>query len=154
MFDPEKIAQWSKMAQKMAGQDFWTNVFNSPYSARFLEQAANLVSPQKNFPRADIYQTEREIIVLVDLPGVRKQDVQIQVADDRLVIKGIAPEPYSGCRLVSSERFTGNFKRSIPLPEPVGKAGYKAALRDGLLEIRLPRGFEAAFRTIPIDGDG
>lgn len=154
MFDPEKFIQWSKTVQKMYGQDFWANVFNSPQGSRFLEQVANLAVPPKVFPRVDVYQTEKEIVVLVDLPGVKRQDIQIQLAEDRLVIKGIVQEPYQGSRLVSGERFKGNFERSVSLPELVGKTGYKASFRDGLLEIRLARVFEASLRTIPVDGDG
>ncbi len=154
MFDPEKFLRWSKLVQKMYGQDFWASVFNHPSGARLLDQVSEMVAPQKAFPSADIYQTEQEIIVLIDLPGVKKQDVQIQVTDDRLVVKGFVPESGKGCRLVSSERFTGSFERSLSLPEAVGKTGCRASLRDGLLEIRLPRGYEAAFRTIPIDEEG
>lgn len=153
MFDPDKFLQWSKMAQKKYGQDFWASVFDSPQNARLLEQISNMMTPQKSFPRADIHQTEQEIIVLIDLPGIKKQDIQIQAADDRLLIKGVAPEPSYGSRVVSSERFTGKFERTIQLPEMIGKTGYKASFRDGVLEIHLPRDFEATLRTIPIDRD-
>jgi len=153
MFDPEKFIQWSRAVQKMYGQDFWASVFNSPQGARFLEQMANLAAPSSKFPRVDVYQTEKEIVVLVELPGVRRQDIQIQLADDRLLIKGVVQEPGQGFRLVSGERYKGNFERSVSLPELVGKTGYRASFRDGLLEIRLTRVFEASLRTIPIDGD-
>lgn len=153
MFDPEKFWQWSKIAQKKYGRDFWANVFDSPQNTKILEQISEMITPSKSFPRADIHQTEQELIVLVDLPGIKRQDIQIQATDDRLLIKGVAPEPSHGSRLVSSERFTGKFERTIHLPEMIGKTGYKASLRDGLLEIRLPRGFDAALRTIPIDRD-
>jgi len=153
MFDPEKILKWYKMAQKNPAQDFWTKVFDSPQNTSLLEQISNMITPRKTFPYTDIYQTGQEIVVLIDLPGIKKQDIQIQIANDRLLIKGVAPESHYSSGLVSSERFTGKFERTINLPEMIAKTGYKASLRDGLLEIRLPRGYEATVRTIPIDKD-
>jgi HSP20 family protein len=153
MFDREKILRWSEMVREMPGRDFWAGVFNSPAAARFFEQVAEMANFQDPFPRTDVYRTENEIVVLVDLPGVKRQDVQILVADGRLVIKGAVPAPEQSYRLVSGERRTGSFERTISLPEAVGRGGYRAVLRDGLLEIRLPRGYEAAFRTIPLDGE-
>lgn len=153
MFDPEKFLQWSKLAQKKYGQDFWSSIFDNTQNAGFLEQISNMMLPQKSFPHADIYQTEQAIIVLIDLPGIKKQDIQIQATDDRLLIKGITPEPSHGNHLLSSERFTGKFERTIQLPKMIDKTGYKASLRDGLLEIHLPLSFEASARTIQIDRD-
>lgn len=151
MFDQEKFQHWSKMAQKMYGQDFWSSVFNNPQAKEMINNFAGLMGEDKSFPRADVYQTAQEFFILIDLPGVRKEDVLIQVVGDRLEVKGSVHNPYHGFQTLSAERFTGNFQRTIQLPDYIDHAHYTAKFNDGLLEIRLPRAAESPVKTLHID---
>lgn len=151
MFDQEKFRRWSKLAQKVYGQDFWSSVFSNQQAGELIKSFSDLMGEEKSFPRVDVYQTEREFYILVDLPGVRREDVLIQAVGDRLEVKGSVHNPYHGYQVLSTERFTGNFQRTIRLPDYVDHDHYSAKFVDGLLEIRLPRAAESPVKTLHID---
>lgn len=96
-------------------------------------------------PSVDVYETEKEVVVKAELPGVRKEDLEIVTLEDALTIKGevkseseVNEEGYS-----RRERRYGGFTRTIPLPMSVKAEEAKAKFEDGVLEIRLPKREEA-----------
>jgi HSP20 family protein len=93
-------------------------------------------------PRIDVQQRKDALVVRADLPGVRKEDVQVEVEDDALVISGQRREEREeggddqGYRLV--ERSYGSFYRSVPLPQGANPDEIEATMRDGVLTVTLP----------------
>ncbi|HHW44365.1 MAG TPA: Hsp20/alpha crystallin family protein [Desulfotomaculum sp.] len=151
MFDQEKFQRWSKMARKFHGQDFWSSIFNNSQAKEMMNSFSELLGEEKSFPRVDVYQTSHEFYVLMELPGVRKEDVLLQVVGDRLEIKGTVHNPYHGYQVHFKERFTGTFQRTVQLPDYVDHNQYSAKFVNGLLEIRLPRAGETPAKTLNID---
>ncbi|WJH32328.1 Hsp20/alpha crystallin family protein [Paenibacillus sp. CC-CFT747] len=96
--------------------------------------------PPAGYPCADIAETAQEILVLVDLPGVRKEDIQLSLNSGQLHLKGIVRTGLPGEALHLSERRRGEFERSYVLPRRIeGVCGpVKAALQEGLLIVRIP----------------
>ena len=90
-------------------------------------------------PRVEIFQKEDKFIVRAELPGVKKEDVNVELGDDQLTIHGERREEHEEERegFYRSERSYGSFRRSIPLPEGVIAESADASFRDGVLEIRL-----------------
>lgn len=102
-------------------------------------------------PDADVNETDGEIIVTVDLPGVDPSAVDLSVSGRTLILRGTRPaaDPVVG-RARTQERYAGPFGRDIDLPEDVDPEGIQADMRNGVLSVRLPKAAKARTWTIPI----
>lgn len=113
-------------------------------------------SPTLWSPQVDIQRRDDALVVRADLPGVRKEDVQIDVDDNVLVISGQRREeheeggPDKGYQ--AYERSYGSFYRSISLPQDVKAEDVKAEMRDGVLKVTVPLPENARRRRIQIQG--
>lgn len=92
-------------------------------------------------PSIDMYETDDDIVIKAELPGVSKKDINIEIKDGFLTLKGerkkeedIKEENYHRV-----ERYHGSFQRSFSLPSQVDQDKVKAKFKDGLLEITLPK---------------
>ena len=92
-------------------------------------------------PSCDVTEDETTMTVHAELPGISPEDVDISVEDDSLVVRG--EKRSEGEREEHgrkySERFFGSFERVIPLPGQVDVSKVDATLKDGVLEIRIPK---------------
>lgn len=104
-------------------------------------------------PLADMSETENEIVVKLEVPGVPKENIKISVANDVLTVKGEkAMEKESGdANYHRVERVYGSFLRSLELPAPVSAEGVKATYVDGVLTVRLPKSEAVRPKEIPIE---
>lgn len=143
--DLEKLRHWLELAQKFHGKDFWADVFDQNNAKQFIGGDFPFVNEKKessnqaDFPQADILQNLREIIVLINLPGVDKEDVQLSITENCLYIKGIVKPLYSEMTGIRSERFVGEFERMIKLPENSIATKISAKFINGVLEVHIPR---------------
>lgn len=104
-------------------------------------------------PPVDVVRDKDSIIVRIDVPGMKKEDLEITMLHDRLFIRGekkqeSKPDEKSTHRL---ERFYGSFERVIDMPTPVDVEKIKATFRDGVLEITAPLRAEAKPRQIAVE---
>ncbi len=92
-------------------------------------------------PAVDIYEAENGVVLAVELPGVKKGDVSVEVKDDVLTLKGERPaNPDIGeDSYYRRERFYGPFKRSFSLHQNIQPDLIKATFKDGVLQIEIPR---------------
>jgi HSP20 family protein len=92
-------------------------------------------------PLADIVEREKEYLVKVDLPDVRKEDVKVLFDDGVLTIKGErkVEKEEKGDKVHRTERFYGMFERSFVLPDDVDVKTIRAESKEGVLTIHLPR---------------
>ena len=104
-------------------------------------------------PAADMYETKDELVIKVDLPGMSEKDVQVTITGDLLSLKGqraepeaMQPEQYFG-----AERWTGRMERIFQLPIPVQADKVRAAYRDGVLTVTLPKMESVKPKEIKID---
>jgi len=91
-------------------------------------------------PHIEMFEQEGRLVVQAELPGLRKDDVQVQVEDDAIVISGerrTESQSNEAGRYLS-ERSYGSFYRMIPLPDGVDSEGANATFRDGVLRIEMP----------------
>jgi HSP20 family protein len=107
--------------------------------AREMDQAFGSSTALWN-PEVDVVQQGDELIVKADLPGLSKDDVTVDVTDDRITIRGERRSEREEKRdgVYHTERSYGSFHRVIPLPEGTITERAKATFRDGVLEIRVP----------------
>lgn len=102
-------------------------------------------------PRADIYETDDEMIVLVDLPGVDEGSLDINLEKNVLTINGfVEPTSPEGHRLAVQEYEVGDFTRSFRLSDEIDREGIDAAVKDGVLRLRLPKAGPAKARKISV----
>jgi len=104
-------------------------------------------------PLVDVHETVDEYLVKVDLPGVKADDVNVEVNDNVLSISGsrIADETRQA-QLV--ERPYGSFVRTLTLPQGVDSDSIEAGYQDGVLELRIPKPAERKPKRITIGGAG
>ena len=91
-------------------------------------------------PRIEAFHKQDKFTVRAELPGLKKEDVEVQLADDALTIRGERREEHEEERegVYHSEREYGQFYRTIALPEGVITENAQATFRDGVLEITMP----------------
>lgn len=92
-------------------------------------------------PRMDLSETEGEFLVKMDLPGIDKDQVSVNVEDSMLTVKGERQEEKKEEKenYLRMERSYGNFYRSIPLPETAKVNQVKAAFKNGVLTVHIPK---------------
>ena len=106
-------------------------------------------------PSIDIYETNHEVIVLVELAGVQKKDINVSLDDNTLSINGIRSNCISDKmeKLHQMEIDFGKFERAIHIPVQVQEEGISASFDDGFLLIRLPKLKRTSSRAITINND-
>lgn len=102
-------------------------------------------------PALDLYQNADNVVAVVELPGMRKEDIEISLHDGTLTIAGernsLSSEDDNAER---TERFTGKFRRSITLPTRVESGKVAASYKDGILAVTLPKAEEAKPKKIDV----
>lgn len=101
-------------------------------------------------PAVDIYNTDKELVLLADLPGVNSESVEIDLRDDILTIVGKVPPKAAEGEPLLTEYRTGNYFRSFRITELVDQSKITASLADGVLRLVLPKVEKAVPRKIPI----
>jgi HSP20 family protein len=104
-------------------------------------------------PPVDIYETADAVVLKAELPGISKDDINVEVKDNTLTLRGekkfekeVKEENY-----YRVERSYGTFQRSFSLPSTVQQDKVKAKFKDGILEISLPKAEEAKPKQIKVD---
>jgi len=103
-------------------------------------------------PALDVYQDKDNVTVKVELPGLKKEDIDISLHDGVLSISGerkFEQDDQSG-QTFRSERFFGRFQRSVSLPTSVAGDKVSAAYKDGILTVTLPKAEEAKPKQIEV----
>jgi HSP20 family protein len=103
-------------------------------------------------PLADLSETDNAYVVKVDLPGVNKDQVNIQLQDRELVISGEIADDQNGDRRHRSTRRTGRFEFRTYLPGEVNADAVTAQLSDGVLTVTVPKSEAAKPHKIEITG--
>ena len=105
-------------------------------------------------PALDLYQNNENVVAVVELPGMRKEDIEISLQDGTLTIGGErkkAQPDSNGESATRTERFTGKFRRTITLPTRVDATKVNATYKDGILTVTLPKAEEAKPKQIQVN---
>jgi HSP20 family protein len=99
-------------------------------------------------PAADVYETPEEVILSVELPGVRLEDVHLEALDGKLRVSGVrrSDENVAAQQFVRMERIYGNFSRDFSVPATIDSSRIKATLKAGILRVVAPK----TDRALPI----
>ena len=103
-------------------------------------------------PALDLYQNNDNVVAIVELPGMRKEEIEISLQDGTLTISGERKEEAGQENgATRTERCTGKFRRSITLPTRVDVNKVSATYKDGILTVTLPKAEEAKPKQIQIN---
>ena len=103
-------------------------------------------------PPADVTVTDGDMVITMDLPGLKAEDLSIELLDGYLIVRGERTRPEVGdARLSHTERAFGRFERRIRLPEGVDPDGITASMDDGVLSLIVPKPQRMKPKVIAID---
>jgi HSP20 family protein len=132
-----------------------------PLSARFNRLFNNFFMHPAMFQEADslelkldVSENDKQYHIRVDIPGVKKEDIKVDVDGNRVCISAEVKrdkEEKKGDSVVFSERYEGKVYRSFTLDSPVDESTAQAAYRDGVLELTLPKKATGSTRRISIE---
>mgnify|MGYP003571925618 CR=1 FL=1 len=101
-------------------------------------------------PATDIFDTESDYVLKMEVPGFSKKEMQIEFKDSILSVKGEKEENVGDAEYVRNERRRGNFSRSFQFPRDVEGKKINAKLKDGILELRIAKPLEKKPRHIEV----
>ncbi|MGK0290227.1 MAG: HSP20 family protein [bacterium] len=131
---------FSNLSFDQINKDFDT-FMNNP----FLKQES------KVYPKVNIYDNEKESLVLLPIPGIEVGEISLKLHDSILTITGsVKKEVKEGEKYVREERSSKEFTRKIEIPFQVDEESIQANLKEGLLEVRLLRSEKEQPKEIPV----
>jgi HSP20 family protein len=102
-------------------------------------------------PDVNIYEFDDSLKLWADMPGVKEKDVNVTLKDGVLTIVGqVGTEMYAGLRPMYTEYNVGNYHREFALNEDMDESKIRATLRNGVLELELPKKEKARPRQIEV----
>jgi HSP20 family protein len=147
------LARWDPMREMMTMRDQMDRLVNQFFGRGGGEEAEGWVTGGWT-PPVEIYDTGDALVVRVELPGIAKEDVHVEVHENTLSLRG-ERKPDASIKegqYHRQERAYGPFQRSFRLLVQVDTTKVQASYRDGLLELRLPKSEAAKPKRITITG--
>jgi HSP20 family protein len=119
---------------------------------REVEKKQESTIPTRAFvPIADIFETEQALSVILEMPGVEKENVDISVENDTLTIQGrIDYSKYEGLQPVYTEYNVGHYVRTFQISSKIEQGQISAELKDGVMKLVLPKAEKAKPRRIKV----
>jgi HSP20 family protein len=141
-------SDWPALGQLSNLRNEIERLFEAPFAE--LARTSSLLSGWT--PALDVYEDKDHIVVTAELPGMRKEDIDVTLHDGSLSISGErkSEKEFKEAEVYRAERFVGRFQRTIALPVPVATDKIKAQYQDGVLTITLPKAEEAKPKQISI----
>jgi HSP20 family protein len=140
---------WPALGRLSNLRDELDSLFDIPFLSNFGSQT-QLFSGWT--PALDLYQSNDNVIAVVELPGMRKEDIDISLHEGMLTVSGERKQETAETdKAERSERYVGKFRRSISLPSRVDASKVSANYKDGILTVTLPKAEEAKPRKIQVN---
>src|SRR5215510_13303863 len=142
--------QWNPLQDLMVLQDRMNRLFEDATQRRNQTDggAGDEFERADWTPASDIYETDSGYLIAMDLPGIDREALEIDIDDNRLVVKGTRAIAES--RTSRTERPRGKFLRTYSVPASVDQSKIVAEYRDGVLQISLPKRTEQKPKRIDI----
>jgi HSP20 family protein len=143
-----ELANWPAFGRLTDLRDEIDRLFDAPLSG--LAQASRLLSHWT--PAIDVYENQDTLTVKAELPGMKREDIQLSLHDGSLSISGErkSESKHKDADVYRAERFFGRFQRTVALPTPVAMDRVKAQYKDGILTVTLPKTEEAKPKHIDV----
>ncbi len=150
----ELVPRWGELDRwfdRMV-EDMWRRPFPSLFGRESLLPASMLAL---RAPSLDVYEEKDDVVVKAELPGMKKEEIEVTVSGDVVTIKGEKKqeEEVKEKDYYRRERTYGSFSRSVALPSEVKGDQVKASFKDGVLEVRMPKTEEAKAKAVTVKID-
>lgn len=143
------MAQWNPLHDLVSLQDRMNRLFEDASQRRASEaDKSDELEGADWYPAADVYETDGEYTVAVDLPGIDRAMLDISLDDNRLTIKGTRAGQDSTQHRGECPR--GNFLRTFSVPSSVAQNEIRADYKDGVLQVHLPKRPERKAQRVEI----
>lgn len=143
------MSQWNPLQDLMVLQDRMNRLFEDATQRRTQTGEVGDEFERADWtPVADIYETDSGYTIAIDLPGIKRDAIEIDIDDDRLIVKGA--RVIDGTKSRRSERPRGKFLRSFSVPASIDQNKIGADYKDGVLQIRLPKRAEQKAQKIEV----
>jgi len=142
------LARWKPFGDLVSMHDRINRLFEDAFKG-FDQSTDSLASW---YPSADIYETKDEYAFKLEVPGLSKDDVKIELNDNTLSISGEKKESNEVKKenFHRIESYSGKFSRSFSLPRNIDTKKINANMKNGVLELRIPKAEEQKTKAIPI----
>jgi len=145
-----ETSNWSPFEQLSSLREEINRLFETPFSdggneSEFFGWA----------PAVDLFEDRDNLVVKAELPGMKKEDIEISLHENSLIISGerkVETDENEG-ESSRSERFFGRFQRALELPKPVDANNVTASYKDGILTVKLPKTEESKPRQISVKAE-
>jgi HSP20 family protein len=150
-YQTPELSSWPSVDRWVNLRDEINSMFEMPILSNFGRQS-QLFSGWA--PALDLYQNNDNVVAVVELPGMRKEEIEISLHDGMLTVSGERKiEKSEGEKAERTERVTGKFRRSVTLPTRVDADKVAASYKDGVLTVTLPKAEEAKPKQIQVNVD-
>lgn len=133
------IIRWDPLQEATALQDRINRLFEDAFPR--CRESEGERSSTNRIPVVDVYETENALVLDAEIPGVRKEEVTVEIREQRLTIRGerrrnpvLQDDQY-----IRRERYFGGFQRTFNLPYAVNPDAVRARFKDGVLIVELPK---------------
>jgi HSP20 family protein len=142
---------WPTFGRLFNLRDELDRLFDGPFGE--LSRTSQLLGVWN--PAVDLYEDKDNVIVKAELPGLKRQDIEVSLHDGALSISGErkSEEKVENAEVCRTERFVGRFQRTITLPAQVKGDRVNAQYKDGVLTVTLPKAEEAKPKQIQVSAD-
>jgi len=139
---------WPTFGRLSSVRDEIDRLFEAPLAE--FARGAQLLSGWT--PALDVFEDKDNVIVKAELPGMKKDEIEVSLHDGTLSISGErkSENKFEHAEVYRAERFVGRFQRSVSLPTPVASDKVSAQYKDGILTITLPKTEEAKPKHIEV----
>jgi len=143
------LAAWPNFGRLTDLRDEIDRLFDSPLAE--LARTSQILSGWT--PAMDLYEDKDNFVVKAELPGMKREDIEVSLHEGSLSISGErkSEEKHAHGEVYRTERYFGRFQRTVTLPTPVAADKVKAAYKDGVLTITLPKTEEAKPKQIEVN---
>ncbi len=150
MMDLTRFNPFWAPARRRRSRDWWDNLFEGALEPWFRETEG--FGDERFVPAVDIREADDKYLIEAELPGIKKEDVHIEVKDGVLTIRGERKheEEKKEENYTRIERAYGQFQRSFTLPVNVEEDKIDASYNDGILTVELPKGEKAKPKQIEV----
>ena len=102
-------------------------------------------------PPVDLYETPAEFVMIAELPGLTRDQIEIHAEDGRIIVRGERGSPVPCEQYHRVERGHGRFSRAFALPEPIAVDAITADLKDGVLTVTIPKATARGARRVDVE---
>jgi len=144
----DKLARWNPFRELIDVRDDFDRIVD-----RIFRPELDLWEGQTKAPLVDIYEENDAIVVKAEIPGLKKEEIDISISDDAITLSGKKKD----VKEVKKENFyqkeirEGSFLRTLSLPCRVDREKVKASYKDGMLEVILPKSPEEKKKEIKVN---